>query len=121
MSFVCIDMDRLKTVNDTYGHAAGDYAIRLIGQAIHEALPPDGIAARMGGDEYAVYIPDDGRQFSEAFSKKLKELNEKKVRPFCVTASVGIADILLDERTTLDYCLQRCDTEMYRAKGLRQQ
>lgn len=48
IAFVCIDMGHLKRINDAYGHAAGDCAIRLVGQAIREALPEGAIGSRIG-------------------------------------------------------------------------
>ena len=60
VAFVCIDMDYLKQINDTYGHAAGDYAIRLVGQALRQALPHHGLGARIGGDEFVAFLPEAG-------------------------------------------------------------
>ena len=49
IAFVCIDVDHLKWINDAYGHAAGDFAIRLVGQAIRETLPEGAIGSRIDG------------------------------------------------------------------------
>ena len=52
IAFVCFDLDRLKKINDQFGHPAGDFAIRLVADAIRKAAPKEAIMARMGGDEF---------------------------------------------------------------------
>ena len=59
-----LDVDRLKSLNDTYGHLTGAEAVRTVGQIIAARLPPDVVACRYGGDEFAIAIPD--RKESEA-------------------------------------------------------
>ena len=60
IAFICIDMDYLKHTNDTFGHAAGDASICLIGRAIRESLADGAVGARIGGDEFIVFLPDAG-------------------------------------------------------------
>ncbi len=65
VAFAYIDMDHLKRINDTYGHAAGDSAIRLVGRAIRAALPPKGIGARIGGtSSWSSCPPPDARSWT---------------------------------------------------------
>ena len=65
-------MDHLKWINDTYGHAAGDFAIRLVGQAIHETLPEGAVGSRIGGDEFVVFLAEGVK--AEAFAKAFHSL-----------------------------------------------
>jgi len=121
VAFVCIDMDHLKQINDTYGHAAGDFAIRLVGRAIQETMPPKAIAARIGGDEFVVFLAEDGEadRFERSFEETLLRLNGEEDRTFAVTASVGTAVRKLNEMDTIERCIQQGDREMYRVKEAR--
>jgi diguanylate cyclase (GGDEF)-like protein len=57
LALIALDVDRLKSLNDTYGHSTGSDAVRTVGQIISEHLPPEAIACRYGGDEFAIAIP----------------------------------------------------------------
>ena len=121
VAFVCIDMDHLKQINDSYGHAAGDYAIKLVGRAIREALPPEAIAARIGGDEFVVFLAESGGAdgLVQAFEAALSRLNAEEDHTFTVTASMGYAAKKLNEMDTIEKCIHQGDREMYRAKEAR--
>ena len=118
IAFVCIDMDHLKQINDTYGHSGGDRAIRLVGQAIREALPSGASAARIGGDEFVVFIPEGERAKAmiQDFEDALTRLNEAEDLAFTVTASVGLADKRMNDKDTIEKYIQIGDKAMYRAK-----
>ena len=121
--FVSFDLDNLKGVNDTYGHQAGDYAIRLIADAIRGTLPNRAVAARMGGDEFLVFIPrtseSDTRRFVRAFERKLQDMNRKEDRSFSVSASAGAYFTVLGEGAAFEDCLHHSDQVMYRVKEKR--
>ena len=123
VAFVCVDMDRLKQINDTYGHAAGDYAITLIGRAIQAVLPDGASGARIGGDEFVVFLPSAGGgradAFVRAFEQALERLNREEDRSFVVTASTGYAVRRLTNADTIAQCIQDSDRQMYRAKAVR--
>src|SRR6185295_15347801 len=58
LALLVLDVDRLKSVNDKYGHLAGAEAVRTVGHIIGERLPPPAVACRYGGDEFVVALPD---------------------------------------------------------------
>lgn len=119
VSFINIDLDRLKRINDHYGHGAGDFSIRLVGRAIMETVPGNGFSARVGGDEYIVFLEgDQAEQYIASFTERLAELNRQENRSFCVTASAGGVSILVNEDTTIEQCLKQGDEAMYRAKEI---
>ena len=122
-AFISFDMDRLKQINDTFGHQAGDYAIRLTGDAIRRAAPKDAILARMGGDEFLAVMPraDDqaAKRFMRDFQKQLKALNKQEDRAFNVEASCGAVVIHMNGLSTIEECIQRSDEELYRQKDKR--
>jgi diguanylate cyclase (GGDEF)-like protein len=57
LALLVLDVDRLKSLNDQYGHLAGAEAVRTVGHIIGQRLPPDAVACRYGGDEFAIAIP----------------------------------------------------------------
>lgn len=122
-AFVCIDIDRLKKINDTYGHAAGDFAIRLLGQAIKNTLPENAIGARVGGDEFLVFIKNVGEYGAEWFlddmNKELDRLNLEEKRSFTVRASCGYHPFFLTETDTIEGCIQASDKVLYQNKEKR--
>ncbi len=120
VGFISFDLDNLKGVNDTYGHQAGDFAIRLIAEAIRGSLPKNGIGARMGGDEFLVFIPRtsemDTKRFVRSFERTLQELNRREDRSFEVSASCGAYVTSLEDGMTFEDCLHHSDKMMYQVK-----
>ena len=120
VGFVSFDLDNLKGVNDTYGHQAGDFAIRLIADAIRATLPKNAVSARMGGDEFLVFIPRtsemDTQRFVRSFERTLQELNRKEDRSFQVSASAGAYVTTLEEGAAFEDCLHHSDKIMYAVK-----
>ena len=119
-AFVSIDMDRLKQINDNFGHAAGDFAIRLLARAIQASLPRDGVGARIGGDEFLVVLPaaDSGEaeDFLARVDRTLEALNAQERRSFTVSASAGCTVLSLDGLETIEDCIHASDTRMYQVK-----
>ncbi len=120
VGFISFDLDNLKGINDTYGHQAGDFAIRLIAEAIRASLPKSGIGARMGGDEFLVFIPRtsemDTKRFVRSFERTLLELNRREDRSFEVSASYGAYVTSLEDGMTFEDCLHHSDKMMYQVK-----
>ena len=109
-----IDMDSLKYINDTFGHADGDRAIKIAASCIRSSLSGEEFAARMGGDEFeAVLILDNqGRigQFIRSIRKYLDEENEKNDRGYKVSVSIGICEVpnwehLMESMNSADHAM----------------
>ena len=119
-AFVSFDLDGLKKINDTYGHQAGDFAIRLVAEAIRRAAPKDALAARMGGDEFLAVLPRAGQaaadRFIADFRSWLANLNDEEDRAFRAEASTGAAVFRLGELSSIESCLQKSDEIMYHQK-----
>lgn len=119
---VVVDVDDLKYINDTFGHMAGDVAIRQVAKAIRSLVRADDLLFRWGGDEFLVLLlglPDDEarRRFDG-----LNDLLGETVVPttdqrFILSVSVGIAAI--EAGTPLDAAIGRADSAMYRVKQAR--
>ena len=122
VAFVSFDMDRLKRINDSFGHQAGDYAIRLTANAIRRAAPKDAILARMGGDEFLAVLPRSNKQgaeaYMEAFRRELDQLNKTEDRAFNVEASCGAKVFKLNSLSSIEECIQQSDEMMYEQKEL---
>ena len=119
--FVSMDLDNLKPINDTFGHMGGDEALRVIADGIRATVPEGATAARIGGDEYLIFIPDcdadDAAAFQGRFTAFLAEHNQHSRFP--VGASVGIWSAQLQEGMTLEHCVDESDAALYKAKHLR--
>ena len=120
VAFVSIDLDRLKQINDTYGHLAGDFAIRLIGHAARRSAPKEALLARVGGDEFLAVLPratkNEAERYIRDFQEELETLNRIEDRAFHVSASCGAVVFKLDALSSIEECIQKSDEEMYRQK-----
>lgn len=123
IAFICIDMDHLKAINDTFGHAAGDFAIRLVARAIQRSLAEGAAGVRLGGDEFIIFLPDAGNRAADKqardFKAALEALNREEERAFHVSASAGFEVVKPGPGTTVDECLRASDQALYRAKAAR--
>jgi diguanylate cyclase (GGDEF)-like protein len=71
VSLLVLDLDRLKSLNDKYGHLAGAEAVRTVGHIIAASLPPAAVACRYGGDEFVVALPGCGRSHAKPIADEL--------------------------------------------------
>ncbi len=116
-----IDLDHLKELNDAFGHAAGDAALRTIGELLRSAIRVEDIASRFGGDEFVVILPGaslgDTRQRAETLREAVRSIvggSSTSLFP-TITMSVGIA-MFPDHGETSEELLAAADRALYRAK-----
>jgi len=120
-ALVMIDIDRFKSVNDRLGHAAGDTVIRALGAALAGAIRVGERAGRIGGEEFAVILPDGGSEQAMALAQRIQAV-VRTMRPRAgdvpieVTVSIGVASTH-GAPCTLDELLARADRAMYAAKA----
>ncbi len=113
-SVVILDLDGLKDLNDTEGHAAGDAQLRRASDALREASRAVDVVCRLGGDEFGVLAPETGIDGANRLASRLRDaLTERGVQ-----ASLGVAT---SEDGRLDEAWHDADLEMYAAKRLRAQ
>ena len=114
------DLDNLKSVNDTLGHAAGDWLIKSAGEIIEKACRAEDVVARTGGDEYVVILYEiEAAAFSAVVAKiraKAERFNQKQTGPN-VEISLGAALAMTGEE--VKEALKRADDAMYSDKRLR--
>jgi diguanylate cyclase (GGDEF)-like protein/PAS domain S-box-containing protein len=124
VALLFIDIDGLKQINDTFGHAAGDDALRTMATLIRASTRESDIAARIGGDEFCVLLLDNANEAVERVRERIVAGSEAAGSghslPFRLSATVGAAEV--DARTpgSLDDLLGRADGLMYEDKRRRQ-
>lgn len=120
LSLLLLDADRFKLINDTWGHEAGDDALRALAAGLRANLRPHDIVARLGGDEFAVVMPGlDGTVARELVPRLRDALEAQPFRwPGVLQVSIGTAS-LADGEADLRSLLTRADRDLYRQKDAR--
>jgi diguanylate cyclase (GGDEF)-like protein len=122
ISLIMLDLDKFKSVNDTYGHAAGDEALKITANVLTECFT-DGFIARLGGDEFLVALVGD-RDFDE-LEQRTQHLLDTLLARYKVkedfhllSASAGIAQERLPvcDMRSIENLLKRSDDALYTAK-----
>ena len=120
VSLLLIDVDGLKNINDTAGHAAGDRAIRRVAEAIALHLREPDFGARLGGDEFAVVMPNTSTSAARHSAERLRaHLAQRAQDGLAVAISVGIATMDPSGQPaidTADELIHAADTALYAAK-----
>lgn len=121
VSLCLIDLDRFKSINDTYGHAVGDRVLGAFGRLLLSRFRTEDLRGRWGGEEFAVaFFGEWGQSAREILSRATSEFSRMVFRgdanaPFQVTVSAGIATFPIDGRTVDDLMLA-ADRRLYDAK-----
>jgi diguanylate cyclase (GGDEF)-like protein len=119
LSVVLFDLDALKALNDNAGHAAGDRAIRELAGACTEATRSSDLAARVGGDEFALLLPDTDAEEAALVAERVRSsMAAKRVAGRPLGVSVGVATA--NKTTTSEALLTVADARLYRDKRARQ-
>lgn len=118
LSVIMIDLDRLKKVNDNYGHSYGDEYIRLATEAIKKAVGKLGISYRLGGDEFVVIMNCVNRQKVETMVENIYNEFHKLTIDFLENPDLSIGFAIYDESKDSDFydILKRADEIMYKHK-----
>lgn len=117
-SVMMIDIDHFKTINDTYGHAIGDEVLRRVATVIRDAVRPDDVAGRIGGEEFLAVLPDLPAEPSSAIAEHIRFAVQSAVMPsnMTVTVSIGVAQVAPADLTYED-AIRRADKKLYAAKA----
>ena len=113
-----LDLDRFKKYNDTYGHSAGNDALRRVAQSIRETVRTVDFAARYGGEEFAVIVPQVDRAALTAIAERVRTNIEALPAPpggTTLTVSIGAA-VFPDDAKDRDALFQAADARLYEAK-----
>ena len=120
LCLVALDVDRFKSVNDTWGHAAGDGILATIARTLAQGVRPEDQAVRAGGEEFWLLLPDTGAKRAARVADRLRldilreDYSEFVPGSWSVTVSAGIAE--LGEHESAEEWMHRADTALYEAK-----
>lgn len=121
LCLMILDVDRFKSINDVHSHAVGDEVLRQVGGVLAGACRATDVAARIGGEEFAMILVDASREDAHAVYARLRETFARKrdwggVDDLVVTISAGVA--MRDPvDTTPTQLMRRADAALYRAKS----
>ena len=114
------DLDRLKFINDNYGHKAGDRAITDIANTLRAVLGKDSVIARMGGDEFVAmgtFVSDeDLEDIRQAIDSRLQTLRDDERLPYDLTVSMGTSIVDATATEGLEHFVREADERMYAEK-----
>ncbi|HEU4635821.1 MAG TPA: diguanylate cyclase [Edaphobacter sp.] len=120
VALVAIDLDNFKRVNDTYGHGGGDVTLCAFVDLVKEQLRPEDMVVRLGGEEFALLLPDmdmvDAARAAESLRRSLEQMRvHYDGRMIQTTASAGVTE--MQPGDSLEDMLKRADDLLYRAKS----
>lgn len=120
-SLMMIDIDFFKTVNDTYGHLSGDQVLKVLARVAQSVNRETDILARLGGEEFAVFMPDTGLVQAVDVAERLRlalahaDIVLPENEHIQITVSIGVASFLAAD-SHIDDLLKRADIALYEAK-----
>ena len=120
---LALDIDHFKKVNDRWGHAAGDEVIKAVAMALLDSVRPMDLVARVGGEEFAIILPNCASAFGETVAERVRRRVERMPvvvalnQQISVSVSIGGAFAPQWVRSTPALWVERADQQLYRAKG----
>ena len=116
MSFMMLDVDSFKSYNDQFGHPAGDEALKLVAHVIRETLRGADVAARFGGEEFSILLPQTTGEEAAAIAERIRgNVAETKFPHRSVTTSIGVASCSAELCLSADL-VSAADKALYAAK-----
>jgi diguanylate cyclase (GGDEF)-like protein len=117
LCLIMADMDRLKEINDTHGHFAGDEALKLVAGAIEGQSRKVDITTRFGGDEFVVILPEINMQEAYRFAQRiLSSVQSFDIQGSPLSLSIGITELNPNIRSVTEF-LRAADQALYQAKS----
>ena len=120
---LALDIDHFKRVNDTHGHASGDLVLKAVAKALLDCVRPMDLVARVGGEEFAIVMPNCPATFGEAVAERVRRRVEAMPvaiglsQQIQVSVSIGGAFAPQWVRSTPALWIERADVQLYRAKA----
>ncbi|MDD5670164.1 MAG: GGDEF domain-containing response regulator [Candidatus Omnitrophica bacterium] len=124
LTILYVDLDGLKTINDTYGHASGDFALIKTAGVLRQTFRDSDIIARIGSDEFAVIAVEAPKSsagmLTERLLRTVDDCNRKSQLPFKISVSVGSSSFDSDKLFSIDQLMALADLELYHQKKRKQ-
>lgn len=122
LSFLMLDIDHFKSVNDTYGHAVGDEVIKRFAHICKDMARNLDIVARIGGEEFVIMLPETNRDGAYLFAQRLREIVSStsvtiEGKEINYTVSIGVSVFDIDKDKDVKSVLWRADKALYEAKN----
>lgn len=120
LSLLLIDVDRLKEINDRRGHEAGDAALKRVAEALSRSCRATDLAARWGGDEFAVLAPGTTADEALRFAARIRDAlrGDGSTERTAPTVSIGIADVTHVDSSAPEALYAVADAALYEAKEM---
>jgi diguanylate cyclase (GGDEF)-like protein len=120
LALLLLDVDHLKQMNDTFGHAAGDQLLRAVADVLRSRTRGIDLAARLGGDEFILILPETDRAGAKvALERLMGGIAEQRIHGQPIQISAGVA-VYPDDGRTEDDLRKHADDDLYQAKRRRQ-
>ena len=121
LAFLSLDIDHFKRINDGYGHAAGDAALKHLAAICAGLLRKEDSCGRLGGEEFGILVPETNSYGAEMVARRLRARIEAARCRFgrhqlAFTVSIGVAGLMQQGEAGVEQMLQDADEAMYRAK-----
>lgn len=117
LTLVMLDLDHFKSLNDRFGHQAGDEVLRKVGSVLRAACRESDTPSRFGGEEFAVLLPTCPKREAFAAAERLRELIAGIEAPVQITASAGVATYPVNASNANDM-VQAADEALYQSKRM---
>lgn len=121
LSFVIVDLDFFKKVNDTYGHAVGDEVLKAISKIFQQSIRTTDLAARYGGEEFALMLPETKLEDAMTFAEQIRATIEASAietaaGSISATVSIGVATVPHGKIHSAKELIVAADKALYKAK-----
>jgi len=120
LSLIALDIDYLKNINDSYGHAAGDCAIKAVANAVNDCIRSSDMLFRFGGEEFVVLLSNTGKRGALMLAERIRHTIEKlecKYSDFVLPLSACLGVSCYTKRDNSETLFKKADIALYRAKS----
>lgn len=121
--FMLFDVDKFKSINDTYGHEAGDKVLIAIADCMKRSFRDRDIVLRLGGDEFAAYVPyvfsrQEGEPIVNRFIESVKKIDLPEIEGRKINISIGVSFFRNEDTYTFDELYKKADSRTYESKKI---
>lgn len=117
LALLMLDIDHFKTINDQFGHDAGDQVLRQLGQMLRQSGRQTDSIARFGGEEFILLLPDTDRQAAICLAERLRtQVQSIRIGEHRLTISIGISTLNVGQTASFAWLFKQADLALYQAK-----